>query len=75
MHTTGYKVVSIRDRRGGAKCGGFLPLQREDFNCMVHIRHCENEERSLHFYDWILKHYWWQIGTDQVTRRTTVLQS
>jgi hypothetical protein len=49
VHITGYKTVSRRDRRGGAKCGGILTLQREDFNCMVHIRDCENEERSLHF--------------------------
>ena len=49
VNVTGYTQVSRRDRKAGANRGGILTLQREDFNALVHIRNCENEERSLHF--------------------------
>ena len=45
----GYNVVSRRDRKTTANRGGILTLQREDFNGLVHIKNCEEEERSWHF--------------------------
>ena len=45
----GYNIVSRRDRKATANRGGLLTLQRQDFNCLVHIKNCEMEERSLHF--------------------------
>jgi len=44
-----YKTVSRRDRKTTANRGGILTLQREDFNGLVHIKNCVEEERSWHF--------------------------
>ena len=44
-----YDVVSRRDRKPTANRGGILTLQRKDFNGLVHIKNCDDEERSWHF--------------------------
>ena len=44
-----YNVVSRRDRKKFANRGGILILQRDDFNALVHIKDCDEEERSWHF--------------------------
>ena len=49
MQIAGYSEVSRRDRHEGANRGSILTLQREDFNGLVHIRNCEDEERSWLF--------------------------
>ena len=43
-----YTVVYRRDRRKIANRGGIFILQRGDFNGLVHIKDCEEEERSWH---------------------------
>ena len=45
----GYSIVSRRDRQNTANRGGILTLQRDDFNCLVHIGNSSTEERSWHF--------------------------
>ena len=42
----GYTEVSRRDRKATANRGGIVTLQRADFNGLVHIKNCEEEERS-----------------------------
>ena len=55
ISVSGYRIVSRRDRKTSdnsyfaTRCGGILTLQRDDFNCLVHIKNCEDEERSYHF--------------------------
>lgn len=44
-----YKEVSRRDRKKTENRGGILTLQRQDFNGLVHIKDCDEEERSWHF--------------------------
>ena len=46
---SGYTVSSRRDRKISENRGGILTLHREDFNCLVHIKNCDEEERSYHF--------------------------
>ena len=55
MQIAGYSGISRRDRHEGANRGGILTLQRDDFNGLVHIRNCEDEERVGIFCDlvWI----------------------
>jgi hypothetical protein len=45
----GYTEVSRRDRKETANRGGIVTLQRSDFNGLVHIKNCDEEERSWHF--------------------------
>ena len=49
MSVSGYIVVSRRGRKASDNRGTILSLQREDFNRLVHIENCEEEERSNHF--------------------------
>ena len=55
ISVSGYRIVSRRDRKPSdnsyfaTRCGGILTLQRDDFNCLVHIKNCEDEERSYDF--------------------------
>ena len=44
-----YKKVSRRDRKDTQNRGGILTFQRQDFNGLVHIKNCDDEERSWHF--------------------------
>ena len=66
VQIAGYSEVSRRDRHEGANRGGILTLQRDDFNGLVHIRNCEDEERSWHFLrlgvDTILVANWYRPG-------------
>ena len=45
----GYTTISRRDRNVTANRGGILTLARDDFNGLVHINNCPEEERSWHF--------------------------
>ena len=49
ISVSGYRIVSRRDRKTSDNRGGILTSQRDDFNCLVHIKNCEDEERSYHF--------------------------
>ena len=49
LDVPGYDVVSRRDRKTTANRGGIMTLQRKDFNGLVHIKNCDDEERSWHF--------------------------
>ena len=49
VNIPGYKVVSRRDRKCGENRGGIATYQRHDFNGLVHIADCEEDERSWHF--------------------------
>jgi len=49
VNVTGYTLVSRRDRKETANRGGILTLQRDDFNGLVHISSCKDEERDWHF--------------------------
>ena len=66
VQIAGYVEVSRRDRHAGANRGGVLILKRDDFNGLVHIRNCEDEERSLYFLrlgvDTILVANWYRPG-------------
>ena len=44
-----YIEVSQRDRKSSDNRKGIVTFQRHDFNCLVHIRNCNKEERSYHF--------------------------
>ena len=44
-----YDIVSRRDRKATENRGGLLTPQRSDFNCLVHIKNCADEERSYHY--------------------------
>ena len=61
-----YTTVSRRDRKHTANRGGILTLQRHDFNGLVHIKNCDDEERSWHFLrlglDTILLANWYRPG-------------
>jgi len=49
VDVSGYVQVSRRDRKETDNRGGILTLQRRDFNALVHIANCPDEERSWHF--------------------------
>jgi len=49
LEVPNYNLVSRRDRKATANRGGIMTLQRQDFNGLVHIKNCEEEERSWHF--------------------------
>ena len=71
VQIAGYSEVSRRDRHEGANRGGILTLQRDDFNGLVHIRNCEDEERSWHFLrlgvDTFLVANWYRPGASTHT--------
>ena len=45
----GYELVSRRDRNLSANRGGIATYRRLDFNGIVHVEDCKEEERSWHF--------------------------
>ena len=53
-------------RDGIARLPTILTLQRDDFNCLVHIKNCEDEDRSYHFLrlgmETILVANWYRSG-------------
>ena len=49
INISNYKKVSRRDRKDTQNRGGILTFQRQDFNGLVHIKNCDDEERSWHF--------------------------
>jgi exonuclease III len=66
---SGYRIVSRRDRKLADNRGRILTLQRDDFNCLVHIKNCDDEERSYHFLqlglETILVANWYRPGATE----------
>ena len=63
----GYELVSRRDRSISSNRGGVATYRRLDFNGIVHIENCKEEERSWHFLrlaeETILLANWYRPGS------------
>jgi len=64
-----YVVVSRRDRKKTANRGGVMTFQRADFNALIHIKDCDEEERSWHFLNLGIETFlianWYRPGDSQ----------
>ena len=67
IEIAGYILVSRRDRSRSANRGGVATYRRIDFNGVVHIEDCAEEERSWHFLrsaeETILLGNWYRPGS------------